>query len=229
MRNLIHGTTATAALVVIGLIFVVSEAQARVVLASRGPRYHRAPSAYEFVFEGGLAEPMGDQKDDFWSTDNGFGSSTGYQLGFRFRQYVGEYFAVSPSFHYTRFGSQSGVTDSGNQTNLAYNLRTSNYRYGLDFQAFMGEGSLPARMYVTGGVALVNNRYRDELQYNGIFEESVNAPAFSLGLGVKLENIELVGEYTFNRFDTNLFSFDGVTRSFNWDAFIVRAGLSFGR
>jgi hypothetical protein len=216
-------------LVVIGLFFVVSEAQARVVLASRGPRHHRAPSAYEFVLEGGLAEPMGNQKDDFWSTEDGFSSGTGYQLGFRFRQYVGEYFAVSPAFHYTRFGVATGLTDSGNETNLAYNLRTSNYRYGLDLHAFMGDGALPARMFVTGGIALVNNRYRDELQYNGIYQSSVNSPAYNVGLGIKMQNIEIVGEYTFNRFKTNQFSFDGVTQSYNWDALIVRVGLSFGR
>ncbi len=229
MRNLTHSTVTTAILAVLGLAVLVNEAQARVVLASHGPRYHRAPTAHEFIFEGGLAEPWGDQKDDFWNTETGFASSTGYQLGARFRQYVGESFAVSPAFHYTRFGSESGLTDYNSQTDLGYNLRTSNYRYGVDFQAFMGQGSEPVRLFMTGGVALVNNRYRDELQDNGVFIDTVNTPAFSLGMGVKLQNIELVGEYTYNRFDTNEFSADGLTRSYNWDYLIVRVGLSFGR
>ncbi len=229
MKNLTNNTVAAAVLVALGLVALANEAQARVVLASQGPRYHRAPSAHEFIFEGGLAEPMGDQKDDFWNTDTGFASSTGYQFGVRVRQYVSESFAISPAFHYTRFGSATGVTDYGNQTNLGYNLRTSNYRYGIDFQRFMGYDSDPAQLFLTGGVALVNNRYRDELQDNGTFIDTVNTPAFSLGVGVKLENIELVGEYTINRFDTNKFSADGETLSYNWDYLIVRVGLSFGR
>jgi len=230
MRNLTTGTTSVAIMVVLGLFFLASEAQSRVVLATQGPRYHRAPSDHEFVFEGGLAEPMGDQGDDFWdASGTGFGSSTGYQLGVRFRQYLGEFFAVSPAFHYTRFGTASGVTDFGDQANLAYNIRTSNYRYGLDFQAFMGGGASPVRLFLTGGIALVNNRYRDELQYGGVFKETVNTPAYSAGVGFKLKNIELVGEYTYNRFDTNKFTYEGVTTDYNWDYLVIRVGLSFGR
>ena len=228
MKKLTTGTATVTMMVLLGLI-IVSEAQARVVLATRGPRYHQSPSNHELIFEGGLAEPMGDQSDDFWSTDNGFGSSTGYQLGARFRQYLGEYFAVSPAFHYTRFGTASGVADFADGSSLGYEIRTSNYRYGLDMQAFMGGGDSPARLFLTGGIALVNNRYRDELQYSSSFKASYNSPAYSAGLGLKMRNIELVGEYTYNRFDTNKFSYDGTSLSYNWDMLIVRVGLSFGR
>ncbi len=228
MKKLTKGTTSAALLLFLGLVFVVTEAQARVVLASRGPRYHRGPADHEIVFEGGLAEPAGDQSDDFFGTLNGFGSSTGYEVGVRFRQYMGDSFAVSPAWHYTRYGTATGV-DIFDGASLAYSIRTSNYRYGLDFQGFMGDGSDQARMFVSGGIALVNNRYRDELQNNGVFEATVNAPAYSLGLGAKLRNIELIAEYTYNRFDTANFSADGRSQSYNWDSLVVKMGLSFGR
>ncbi len=229
MYNRTNGIASAVLVLALGLVFFVSETQARVVLATHGPRYHRAPSSFEVIFEGGLAEPMGDQSDDFWDTDTGFGSSTGYQFGFRVRQYLGEYFAVSPVFQYTRFGTASGVRFYEGQGDLAYSVRTSNYRYGLDFQTFMGAGSSPVRMFLTGGVALINNRNRDELQYNGAFQASYNAPAYSAGVGFKMSNIELVGEYTYNRFSTNKFDYNGITRDYNWDFLIVRVGLSFGR
>ncbi len=79
------------------------------------------------------------------------------------------------------------------------------------------------------GVALVNNRYRDELEDNGIFIATVNTPAFSAGMGIKMRNIELVGEYTYNRFDTRKFDSGGETLSYNWDYVVVRVGISFGR
>ena len=228
MKKLTAETASVTIVVLLGLI-IVSEAQARVVLATPGSRYHQSSSNYELIFEGGLAEPVGDQSDGFWTTENGFGSSTGYQTGIRFRQYLGEYFAVSPAFHYTRFGTASGVTDVGPETDLAYNIRTSSYRYGFDLQAFMGLGDSPTRLFMTGGVALVNNRYRDQLQFYSTFEEAVNTPAFSAGMGIKMRNIEVVGEYTYNRFDTNKFTDGDTPLSFNWDSFIVRVGLSFGR
>lgn len=229
MKRLTIGNAAATLGLVLTLVITFSEAEARVVLAAHGPRYHRSPADHEIVLEGGLAEPVGDQRDGFFTTRNGFDSSSGYQLGARFRQYVGNSFAVSPAFHYTRFGSAVGLTDFGAQTNLAYDLRTSNYRYGLDFQAFVGEGSAPVRLFLTGGLALMHNCYRDVLEYNGTFEASANAPGFSAGLGLKLNNIELVAEYTYNRFETANFSADGASVSYNWDQLSVRVGLSFGR
>lgn len=228
MRNLTNSTTSVVILVVFGLMFFVNEASARVVLATQGPRYHSAPSDNEFVFEGGLAEPMGDQKDPVGMTEVGLGSSTGYQLGVRYRQYLGEFFAVSPAFHYTRFGTATGLTTFDGRPNVPFSIRTSNYRYGLDFQAFMGGGSSPVRLFLTGGIALVNNRLRDEAG-NSFYKATVNTPAYSAGIGLKMKNIEISGEYTYNRFDTNKFYDSDQSFAYNWDYLIVRVGLSFGR
>lgn len=236
MKSLTNGTAYFVLLIFMGVISQVSDAEARLVRPSSGPQYQRGQSSHEFLLEGGLAEPMGDQKDELhlvsedpMANVRGLGQGTGYEVGFRIRQYLSEYFAVSPAFHYIRMGSATGVTDYDGSQELAYSVRASTYKYGLDFQAFMGGPRSSFRPFLTGGVALAHNVYRDELQYNGVYKTSVNTPAFSGGLGFKFKNIELVGEYTYNRFDsTNLPPLKGTT-NYNWDFLVVRVGFSFGR
>ncbi len=205
-------------------------ASARVVLQSRGPRHLTAPSHHEFVFEAALAEPMGDQADDFLTSDNGFGSSTGYELGVRYRYYLGGALTVSPHFHYTRFGDAEGVAEFGDPAEpLWYSLRTSNYRYGVDLQAFMAGPGANIRPYLFGGVNLINNRYRDELQYEGVFTTSMNTPAWSAGVGFKMNVIEISAEYVFNRFSTSNLTPATGSVDYDWDYVAVRFGLAFGR
>lgn len=236
MRRLTNGTAYFVLLILLGVCSPVSDAAARLVLGSGGSQYQRGQSSHEFLLEGGLAEPMGDQKDELHLVSEdpmanvaGLGQGTGYEVGFRFRQYLGEYFAVSPAFHYIRMGSATGVTDYDGSQDLAYSIRSSTYKYGLDFHAFMGGPRSSFRPFLTGGIALAHNVYRDELQYKGVYKTSVNAPAFSGGIGFKMKNIELVGEYTYNRFDsTNLPPNDG-TMNYNWDFLVIRVGFSFGR
>ena len=236
MKRLTNGTAYFVLLILLGVIFQGSPSEARIVLGPGGSQYQRGQSSHEFLLEGGLAEPMGDQKDELhlvsedpMANVRGLGQGTGYEVGFRIRQYLGEYFAVSPAFHYIRMGSATGVTDYQGSEDLAYSVRASTYKYGLDFQAFMGGPRSSFRPFLTAGIALAHNVYRDELQYTGVYKTSVNAPAYSAGLGFKMKNIELVGEYTYNRFDsTNLPPLDG-NMTYNWDIFVVRAGFSFGR
>ncbi len=236
MRRLTNGTATFVLLMLVGTTTLVSQVEAKMVLRPGGTRYQRGPSSHEFLLEGGLAEPMGDQKDELYLVSDdpmannlGLGQGTGYELGFRFRQYLGEYFAVSPAFHYIRLGSATGVMDYQSSQNLAYSVRASTYKYSLDFQAFMGGPRSSFRPFLTGGIALAHNVYRDELQYNGVYKTSVNAPAFSGGLGFKMKNIELVGEYTYNRFDSSNLPPNEGQLSYNWDILVVRVGFSFGR
>ena len=100
---------------------------------------------------------------------------------------------------------------------------------GLDFHAFTGGPRSSFRPFLTGGVALAHNVYRDELQYKGVYTTSVNAPAFSAGLVFKMKNIELVGEYTYNRFDSVNLPPDEGSMNYNWDFLVVRMAISFGR
>jgi hypothetical protein len=228
MRRLTNGTAIAALVALATLTATVNVAEARLVRGpDTGTRNHRHQSNFEFVLEGGLAEPMGDQQDP-WTLDyeTGLGVSTGWEFGVRFRQWLSDYFAVSPAFHYTRFGDNTGVFDD---TNTAYVIGSRVYRYGIDFHAFMGGPRSGFRPFLTGGVALAHNVYQDEEQYGGYYKTSVNTPAYSAGLGFKMNNIELVGEYTYNRFTTANIDFDGRSLDYNWDYLIVRAGLSFGR
>lgn len=230
MTRLTNGTATVLLLSLVALAFIAEEVQARIIGPTGSRRSSRAQSSHEFILEGGLAEPMGEQGDDFFTTEQGFSSGTGYELGARFRQYLGDWFAVSPNFHYTRFGTATGVNDfTGGGTAQPYSIRTSNYRYSVDLQAFMGPGDGMIRPFLTGGISLINNRYRDEVRGGGVYSTSINTPAYHAGFGFKMKNVELTGEYFYNRFDTsNLPPADG-TRTYNWDYLVVRVGLSFGR
>ena len=228
MTRLTNGTATVLLLSLMVLAFIAGEVQAKLVGApSRRPS--RPQSNHEFILEGALAEPMGEQKDDFFTTEQGFSSSTGYELGLRFRQYLSDWFAVSPSFHYTKFGTATGVNDFGSGIQVPYSIGISNYRYSFDFHAFMGPGNSSFRPYLIGGINLINNRYRDEVRNGGVYTTSINTPAYHAGIGFKMKSVELVGEYFYNRFDTaNLPPSDG-TRTYDWDYLIVRVALSFGR
>lgn len=229
MRHPGNGTATVAMLVMLSTMLVADTAPARVVLESRGPRHHRAPSQHEFVLEGGLVQPAGDLSDDYFSTLNGFDAGTGYQVGARVRQFVGRDFSVAPAFHFSSFGAADGVGDFGSDGLLGYRLETSTIRYGLDFQFYLGEPGGPARPFVTGGLALLHNRYRDEVEDNGFYETSVNTPGVSLGAGLRLGNLELTGEYTWNRFSTGNLNADGLDLDYNWDYLAVRVGVALGR
>ena len=236
MKRLTNGTAPFVMLMLIGMTTFPSQGEARVVLRPGAAQHYRAPSSHEFLLEGGLAEPMGDQKeylylvnDDLQANKLGLGQGTGYEIGLRFREYLSEYFAVSPSFHYIRMGGASGVMEYAGSQDLAYTVQASTYKYGLDFHAFMGGPGSSFRPFLTGGVALAHNVYRDELQYEGFYKTSVNAPAYSAGLGFKFNSIELVGEYTYNRFDSASLPPDEGPLSYNWDYFVIRAAISFGR
>lgn len=228
MKTFFNILAAGFCVVILGM-GAIAPAQARVVLSTQGPNYQQAPSSIELVFEGALAEPMGDQDGDFQTTNNGFGASTGYQVGIRVRQYLWRHFAVTPVFQYTRLGAAAGVTGTDIGFPQAYNIRTSSYRYGLDFQSFVGSGAAPVRLMFLGGISLINNQYRDWLQDSGVFKASANTPGASVGAGLQMKNIELIAEYTYNRFRTGQFSFDGTPQDYNWDLLVVRAGLRFGR
>lgn len=220
--------TATVVTLVLFFSLCASAADARLV---RGPRQPglQVRSQGELVFEGGLAEPLGDLKEEFWNTETGLEAGTGYELGLRYRYFAGPSLAVSPAFHYVRFGSFSGVADFPEGDNLGFEVRGSSYRYGLDFQYFAGDESAQIRPYLTGGVALAHNIYRDELQYSGVYQESVNNPALNAGVGLKMGMLEVSGTYHFNRFSTSKLTSGTEKLDFNWDYAVVRVGFAFGR
>jgi len=230
IRNLRARTALLIALV--GFSGLAPEATARIVRGSGGgPPRRPEPPSLAFVFEGGLAEPLGGQADPF-DGRYGYGAGTGYELGVRLRQHLGDHFAVAPTFHYVDFGATSGVGDFAQGANLYYEVSTSLFRYGLELQLWLGDRWSPVRPFVFGGGALAHNRYRDSLQYHGTFSTSMNGPSWTAGFGLKMGVFELTGAYVGNRFDTaNLAPADvpaGTQHRHNWDYAIIRLGFAFG-
>lgn len=197
--------------------------------ARRGAdRYrHQGSPGYEFVLEGGMALPAGNQTDALWETDEGLDAGTGYELGLRFRQYVTPQVAIAPSFHYVEFGGTSGVGDFAEGEGLGYEVQTSLMRYAVDMQFFPGARAA-VRPFFSAGVALIHNRYRDDLQFFGPYEASVNTPSLGLGLGLKARNFEMSATYNFNRFATDAIAASAQDLDYNWDYVSVRLGLAFG-
>lgn len=224
----------------VGLIVGAGVAQA----ATRGyydsPRHRRAgPSNFEFVLEGGLAAPAGDVSDPLEFAGVGKDAGTGYELGFRVRQFMnGGMLAISPAFHYVEFGKTSGVGDFELQLGPVYDepyeVKTSLMRYGVDFQYFLNPGrARQVGMYLSAGPALIHNRYHDviapSLPDGGPYDTSENTLGLSLGAGVRAGSFEMSAAYTFNRFSSDqMTSQAGVDYDFNWDYLSVRFGLAFG-
>lgn len=212
----------------VGLSWRPDDASARMAYGRSGEPLRRSGvPGFELVLEGGLAEPVGDQADDFGTAD-GYGAGTGFELGLRFRQYLTPQLAVAPTFHYVQFGSSAGVADFPEGADLAYEVQTSLYRYGLDLQWLPGDPGAPIRPCLTGGVALAHNRYRDSLQGYQDFEAGMNGPSWTAGAGLKMGAIELSASYVWNRFDTEKLSAGFAKQSYDWDYALVRLGIAFG-
>ena len=207
-------------------------AQARIVRPRStytGADYGSGGQGTEIVLEAGMVMPFNDLKDDFWTTEKGLSATTGYELGARLRQYLGYGWAISPSFHYVNFGNATGVGDFPQGDDLAYVIDTSLFRYGVELHIFAGAPGAPIRPFLIGGAAFIHYRYRDSLQYNGIYQTSFNAPGFTAGLGFKMKSFEISGTYHFCQFDTDkLPPFSGQQETYLWNHAIVRVGLAFG-
>ncbi len=217
---------ALAALV--GLSWSASDAAARMVYGRGGEPLRRpGASTFEFVIEGGLVEPLGEHADDF-GAGRGLGAGTGFELGLRLRQQVGDRWAVSPVIHYAAFGKAAGVDDFAEGDGLAYEVATSLLRYGVDLQFRPGPARAEVRPFLSAGVALVRNRYRDSLQYYQDFTTSMNGPSWTAGAGIRLQAMEISANYVWNRFDSANLEGDGVSRQNDWDYATLRIGFAFG-
>jgi hypothetical protein len=218
-------------------LFVLALIAAEIAVAQprTGPGVYRrtssytAPSPYQFVVEGGAAEPFGDLGEDFAGTERGLGAGTGYDLGARLRYFATETLAVGPSFHYANFGDWEGVFYD-NDIEVAYAVRTSVFRYGVDVQQFLTANRAGLRPYVTVGVALCHNRYQDWDQDFGVFESSSTNLAVGAGAGLAVGPIELSAVYTYNPAKNRLLAESWGLRDtkFDWSYLVVRAGIAFG-
>ncbi len=180
----------------------------------------RSSSTAEVIIEGSAVQPFGDLTAD-WTEPAGFQAGQGWDVGFRFRQRFPAGWSVSPSFHYVEFGNfladdaVEGLMDVG----------TKMYRYGVDVQYFFPASRNQPRVFLTFGAALVRNKMRiDYLATDEYFDEGANSVAGAAGLGVRIGNFEISGEYNLNRLSTTRF-IDGQD-SFNWDYAVLRVGIA---
>ncbi len=178
----------------------------------------------EVLLEGGIANPLGDLGDGWFTTVKGFGAETGYEVGLRFRYFMTPTWALAPAFHYVEFGKFNGIDpDQG-----PIQVETSVLRYGVDLQFFLPESGRFVRPFLTGGLGLCRNRYKDILEGDlSFFETSINTLAFSFGGGLRVGEFEISGVYTLNRFSTRRFSEGLIDEDYDWDYFVVRAGFAF--
>lgn len=212
---------AAAALMLVAGAALPEAAQARPRARARG----WSPLARtDLVIEAGAAQPLGDLGDDYLNTEFGFGAETGYELGVRYRAVWHSGWALSPSFHFVDYGDFGGRTTGG----TPFEVKTSVLRYGLDAQYFWNPDGAGAQPFVSGGLALCRNRYRDELlgaspTYS---EASTNALAVAVGAGLRVDTFEISVVYNLNRFESAQLLYPGERTDYNWDSFSVRVGIA---
>jgi hypothetical protein len=195
-------------------------------------KFETGPPRNQLLFEGGLAVPLGNLEESFWTTDQGLGATNGYELGARYRYFVTPWMAISPAFHYVRFGKDSGVPPADVDLDY-YAIQTSIYRYAVDLQSFVGSPRAPVRLYFTIGASLSYNKYRDEQVapsgYRSYYEHGTTGFAVAGGAGLQFGPVEVSAVYHYDRFEsTGLPSASGED-DWDWDHVTARAGISLGR
>jgi hypothetical protein len=177
----------------------------------------------EVLLEAGAVAPFGDLGDAY-DTPLGFGAGAGYQVGFRFRLQFPSGWAVAPSFHYLKPKSHHGTDAVLGEIETA----TSMYRYGVDAQYLLPGRAGAPRLFLTGGLAVVRNRLREDDPEGQFFAESCNAVAAAAGVGLRAGLVEITAQYEVNRFSTNRF-WDPAATGYSWDTISVRVGLALPR
>ncbi len=179
----------------------------------------RGPGQSEVIIEGSAARPFGDLAAD-WTEPAGFQAGQGWEVGFRFRQRFPAGWAVSPSFHYVDFGNYLAV-DPVEDMDIGPKM----YRYGIDVQYFFPASHGNPQLYFSFGAALIRNKLRiGYLDTEDFFDDGANAVAGAAGLGVRIGNFEISGEYNLNKFSTSRF-IDG-QEDFDWSYAVLRVGIA---
>jgi hypothetical protein len=199
---------------------IVSGMSLLVLLAAATPPAAAGAPVPEVLLESGMVAPLGDLGADY-GEPLGFGAKLGYQIGFRFRLQFPSGWSLAPSFHYVKPRTRTGDDAVLGEIETS----TSMYRYGVDAQY-----RLPARpgapaLFVTGGLAVVRDRLREDDAAGQYFAESCNALAVAAGVGLRLDRLEFTAQYEVNRFTTNRF-WDPRDTGYNWDTISLRVGLA---
>ncbi len=180
----------------------------------------RGRGVAEVIIEGSAAQPQGDLSVA-WTEPKGFEAGLGWDVGFRFRQRWPSGWSVSPSFHYVEFGNHlvddpdDGLMDVG----------TKMYRYGIDLQYFFPARQDAPRLFLSFGAALVRNKFRvDFLDTDEYLDNGANSVAGAAGVGVRIGNFEISGEYNLNRVRTSRFIAN--QDELDWSYAVLRVGIA---
>ena len=188
--------------------------------ADAGARPLRGPGLAEVIIEGSAIQPFGDLAAD-WTEPAGLQAGQGWDVGFRFRQRWPAGWAISPSFHYVDFGNYLAE----NQTDGLMDVGGKMYRYGVDLQYFFPSGRNQPKLFMSFGAALVRNKVRtDYLDLDEYSDEGANSIAAAAGLGIRMGNFEISGEYNMNRVRSTRFIL-GI-EDHNWDYAVLRVGIA---
>ena len=193
------------------------------LLASSAPAAVAGGLDPEVLLEAGAVAPLGDLGDDY-EEPLGFGAGLGYQIGFRLRLQVAPDWTVSPCFHYVKPRSRTGTDATLGEIETS----TSMYRYGVDARYALPSRPGAPHLFLTGGLAVVRDRLREQDDEGQFFAESCNAVAVAAGVGLRLDLLEISAQYEVNRFTTNRF-WSPQDTGYNWDTISIRVGVALPR
>ncbi len=177
----------------------------------------------EVMIEGGLVLPRGDLAADFESTVRGFGARSGYLVGVRYRWFLSDAVAISPSFRYIRYGAFEGLVDG----EVSYKISTRSIAYMVDAYYHATGKPRQVRPFIGVGAGVVRNTYtEDDLGTKTRYEASVNALCLRTTVGMRVRELSLSLVMTFNRFHTPRFFFTGDAVDYRWDSIAIVAGYS---
>jgi hypothetical protein len=214
------------ALTAVALMLVAGAAMPEAAQARPRPRARGwSPLARtDLVIEAGVAQPLGDLGDDYVNTAKGFGAETGFEVGVRYRAVWRSGWALSPSFHFADYGDFAGRESD----DTPFVVKTAVLRYGLDAQYFRNPTGSGPQPFVSCGLALCRNRYRDETLGSSpdFYAASTNALALAVGAGLRVEALEISLTYNLNRFESAQLLYFGDRTDYNWDSLSLRVGLA---
>lgn len=192
-----------------------------------------ADPGLEVLMETGMVMPLGNLGAGLPHTPTGMGAERGYRAGLRGRYIAPSGLTISPVFSFSEFGDYDGLYDESGKTggfNQKYKVQASVIRYGLDV-GYLSPGSADQwRVLLAAGVAVVNNRYREELvddEY--VYTASVVSPGWMLSAGVRRGPMEIALEYHASRFETDQFFLETVDGEYVWNHLILRGGWMLPR
>ncbi len=178
----------------------------------------------EVLVEWGRARPLGELGDTF-DSELGLAADDGYEIGFRWRRFLGSRLTIGPAFHFMQFGTYREEPPEG-ETGETFEIDNSIIRYGVDLTYLPPAIAAYVQPFLSAGVALCRNRYREKFPDSGDFyAANVNSLGYLLGGGFRFGRVEMTAVYTIDRCRSRaLPSVAGGLQHYRWDNLSMRVG-----